>query len=170
MVPSTPKTGAGRLAEQLRERIEDAFRETQAGSAGGPLTVSLGVATYPADGGEAEELIRNADRALYLAKSGGKNQVQFYERSRRSFRRVRLELRVGISSRGAPSSSCGRSMCRPADCASRVPSKCRSARSSICVSRHRIRIAGWGWWAEHGRSVGGVSAGGGYDAVGVACV
>lgn len=92
VVPSTPKTGARTLAEEARRRIEKAFEEHGREWSGGALTASLGVATYPADGADGPELMRNADRALYLAKSQGKNQVQLYERSQRSFRRVTLEL------------------------------------------------------------------------------
>ncbi|WDT79767.1 MAG: diguanylate cyclase [Candidatus Manganitrophus sp.] len=39
------------------------------------LTVSVGLATFPDDAETFEELIRNADRALYQAKLQGKNRV-----------------------------------------------------------------------------------------------
>lgn len=38
-------------------------------------TLSIGVASYPAHGTTAQGLIRSADQALYLAKSGGRNCV-----------------------------------------------------------------------------------------------
>lgn len=38
------------------------------------LTTSLGLAVYPADGEDAETLIKNADIAMYKAKNKGKNQ------------------------------------------------------------------------------------------------
>lgn len=102
VVPHTPKIGAHRVAEQVRVRVEKAFAENGRAWAGGPLTVSLGIATYPADGAGRTELMRNADRALYLAKSQGKNQVQLYERSQRSFRRVALELDGWYSAPAGP--------------------------------------------------------------------
>jgi diguanylate cyclase (GGDEF)-like protein/PAS domain S-box-containing protein len=37
------------------------------------ITVSIGVATFPADGESAEELISAADRAMYAAKNDGRN-------------------------------------------------------------------------------------------------
>ncbi len=42
------------------------------------LSVSLGLATYPEDAESLEDLIRNADIALYAAKSQGKNRVVVY--------------------------------------------------------------------------------------------
>jgi two-component system cell cycle response regulator len=40
-----------------------------------PLTASLGVAIWPADGKEPEALLAASDRALYAAKQGGRNRV-----------------------------------------------------------------------------------------------
>jgi diguanylate cyclase (GGDEF)-like protein len=82
ILPSTTKTAARVVAEQVRQAIE---RHTR-------LTASLGVATFPADASDAVELVRRADRAMYLAKTGGKNQVALYGKSRRSFGRVEASI------------------------------------------------------------------------------
>ena len=50
------------------------------------------MATYPADAEDAGELVRHADRAMYVGKADGKNQVQLYGKSRRSFGRVGAKL------------------------------------------------------------------------------
>lgn len=42
------------------------------------ITACIGVSMYPKDGDNAEMLLRNADYALYQAKSLGKNSYQFY--------------------------------------------------------------------------------------------
>lgn len=42
-------------------------------------TLSIGIATYPGDSASAEELIRHADRALYRAKSEGRNRVMLFQ-------------------------------------------------------------------------------------------
>jgi diguanylate cyclase (GGDEF)-like protein/PAS domain S-box-containing protein len=42
------------------------------------VMVSIGVANYPADGKDAETLIANADAAMYGAKDGGRDNIQFY--------------------------------------------------------------------------------------------
>jgi len=41
------------------------------------VTTSLGIALYPDDGGDAETLLKNADRAMYHAKEQGRNNFQF---------------------------------------------------------------------------------------------
>jgi diguanylate cyclase (GGDEF)-like protein len=41
-------------------------------------TCSLGIATYPRDGKNKEDLVKNADIALFRAKQMGKNNYQFY--------------------------------------------------------------------------------------------
>jgi diguanylate cyclase (GGDEF)-like protein/PAS domain S-box-containing protein len=42
------------------------------------LTVSIGVVTYPDDGGDGETLLKNADFAMYHAKDNGRNGYQFF--------------------------------------------------------------------------------------------
>lgn len=44
------------------------------------VTASIGVATYPEDALSAEELMRNADLALYLSKESGRNRLSFFSR------------------------------------------------------------------------------------------
>lgn len=42
------------------------------------VTPSIGISTYPDDGHDIETLIKNADKAMYLAKDRGKANFQFY--------------------------------------------------------------------------------------------
>jgi diguanylate cyclase (GGDEF)-like protein len=92
VLPSTPKVAAGQVGERARDAVAcHAF--TSGGPDGrGGLTISLGVATYPADASGAEELVRRADSAMYLAKASGKNRLQYFGKSLRSFRRVDVAL------------------------------------------------------------------------------
>ncbi|MDH3353375.1 MAG: diguanylate cyclase, partial [Nanoarchaeota archaeon] len=64
--------GAFRVAESLRRAFE---RETweYKGEDLGKVTISLGVSQY--SGQDAEILYKDADRALYAAKKGGRNRV-----------------------------------------------------------------------------------------------
>lgn len=43
------------------------------------ITASLGISIFPADGLTANELLRNADLAMYRSKSSGRNPFQFYK-------------------------------------------------------------------------------------------
>lgn len=44
------------------------------------LAASIGVSLFPADGGDGEALLRNADAAMYRARQLGRNQVGFFGR------------------------------------------------------------------------------------------
>jgi diguanylate cyclase (GGDEF)-like protein len=88
LLPSTPKLGALKLAEKLRQAVEKAGIGRDAAGKGRPLTVSIGVASLPGDAGTAEELVERADRALYVAKSMGKNCVKPFSDERREHTRL----------------------------------------------------------------------------------
>jgi diguanylate cyclase (GGDEF)-like protein/PAS domain S-box-containing protein len=61
------------------------------------VTVSVGIATYPADARDGATLMKHADMAMYLAKEEGKNNFQFFssEMSPMSVERLELEVRLG---------------------------------------------------------------------------
>ncbi len=42
------------------------------------ISASIGISLYPADGADSDTLLRNADVAMYCAKSQGRNNYQFY--------------------------------------------------------------------------------------------
>jgi diguanylate cyclase (GGDEF)-like protein len=48
----------------------------------GKITVSVGVASYPRQAKDASELIDKADRALYAAKIGGRNQIRICDEAK----------------------------------------------------------------------------------------
>ncbi|MFE5318979.1 putative bifunctional diguanylate cyclase/phosphodiesterase [Paenibacillus sp. NPDC056579] len=55
--------------------------------------ISMGVALYPSDGETAEELVKNADTAMYKVKEQGKNHYRFYNNGMREalIRKSKLE-------------------------------------------------------------------------------
>ena len=93
ILPATPKVGAHLVAERARSAIELRDIPHDGLESQGCVTVSMGIATFPGDADRAGELVRCADRALYLAKSAGKNQVGIHGGNRRSFSRVDVRLR-----------------------------------------------------------------------------
>jgi diguanylate cyclase (GGDEF)-like protein len=56
-------------------------------------TTSIGIAIYPDDGETAEELLKNADLAMYYAKRGGGNMYRYFtiKMSETALRRLNLE-------------------------------------------------------------------------------
>ena len=58
------------------------------------VTTSIGISVYPADGQDAETLIKNADTAMYSAKEKGRNNFQFFK----SDMNVRVVERLAIES------------------------------------------------------------------------
>jgi diguanylate cyclase (GGDEF)-like protein len=76
MLPDTPARGALEVAERIRSAVESSPFANDSGRV--PCTVSIGVATFPRDGRTLEALLARADRALYLAKEGGRNRVAEY--------------------------------------------------------------------------------------------
>ena len=61
-------------AAKLHEQI-GALHLRYQGKALGPITLSIGVAMYPEHGSTQEELIHQADIALYAAKNQGRNRT-----------------------------------------------------------------------------------------------
>jgi diguanylate cyclase (GGDEF)-like protein len=57
------------------------------------VTLSIGVAVYPDDGDTPEELLKNADAAMYHAKDDGRNTYQFYTQAmtEKAFERIAME-------------------------------------------------------------------------------
>jgi diguanylate cyclase (GGDEF)-like protein len=76
LLPNTDLDGAHAVAERIRRAIED-MRMAHTGSAAGYVTISAGVATLSPQRGVhlPPMLVEAADKALYAAKSAGRNRV-----------------------------------------------------------------------------------------------
>jgi diguanylate cyclase (GGDEF)-like protein/putative nucleotidyltransferase with HDIG domain len=75
LLPETPPEQAMEIAERIRRAVAE--REFEVETAAEPIraTVSLGVAGFPKDGADANELIHQADLAVYRGKLQGRNRV-----------------------------------------------------------------------------------------------
>jgi diguanylate cyclase (GGDEF)-like protein len=80
ILPDTPLAGARIVAEKIRMAVHN-LNLAHSGSPYSRITLSIGVAALnPADcAGEPQILIEAADRALYRAKSAGRNIVCYHE-------------------------------------------------------------------------------------------
>jgi len=67
-----------RIASSLIRQISQAIRIVKYEVS---VSASIGIALYPDHGSTSEDLIRTADKAMYLVKNSGKNNFQFYLRS-----------------------------------------------------------------------------------------
>ncbi|MEE1865961.1 MULTISPECIES: putative bifunctional diguanylate cyclase/phosphodiesterase [Pseudomonas] len=56
------------------------------------ISASIGIVLYPGNGVDQHELLRNADAAMYHAKSAGKNGYSFFDVSMNSNARLQLQL------------------------------------------------------------------------------
>jgi diguanylate cyclase (GGDEF)-like protein len=80
ILPGADPDGALVVAERVRSKIELILIPDF-----GPLSASLGIATYPIHGNTRSELVQHADAALYSAKRTGRNRVVLYQsREKRS--------------------------------------------------------------------------------------
>lgn len=74
ILPDVPPTAAMGIAERMRKAVA-ALQIPHAVNAGGFVTASFGVASTQPVSDDPRPLLRRADRALYAAKSAGRNRV-----------------------------------------------------------------------------------------------
>ena len=81
LLPETEFIGAYVVAEKIREGVEEIGESLATEVAS--TSVSIGLVSHPEDGATPEDLMVAADRAMYQAKSLGKNQISGNPRPRR---------------------------------------------------------------------------------------
>jgi diguanylate cyclase (GGDEF)-like protein len=78
LLPETGRAEALTVAEKVRSAVATIVLP----AVDRPITVSIGVAVFPEDATDAAALLRQADRALYVAKANGRNRIETVEQTR----------------------------------------------------------------------------------------
>ncbi len=83
------KTAAERLLETIAESCEIDGRQVR-------VSGSIGICMYPEDAETADTLLHNADIAMYMAKTAGRNQSAFFNESMREQAARQSEMEDGL--------------------------------------------------------------------------
>jgi diguanylate cyclase (GGDEF)-like protein len=78
LLPQTSLSEAGVIAERIRQTVAEKEYHFGKSQPLGMVSVSIGISTFAKNIDTAESVIAAADRALYNAKSQGKNRIEFY--------------------------------------------------------------------------------------------
>ncbi|SFP52692.1 putative bifunctional diguanylate cyclase/phosphodiesterase [Hydrogenimonas thermophila] len=97
LVNCKSETNVTHIAEKIKNSISKPFdlanEEVMVGC-------SIGISMYPNDGQDYDELLRNADIAMYKAKESGKNRVVFFNKNMYSkiieFQKMENSIRKGL--------------------------------------------------------------------------
>ncbi|HKU73092.1 MAG TPA: diguanylate cyclase [Pyrinomonadaceae bacterium] len=81
LLPQTAMSEAGVIADRIRHRVSTTHFPHGKSQPLGRVTISVGVSTFTKNVDTPENIIAAADRALYQAKSMGKDRVEFYGES-----------------------------------------------------------------------------------------
>lgn len=91
LMHETDTESAMERAEQIRLATQALVLEHRRQSLG-PISLSIGLATYSKHGRTPEDLMRSADQALYAAKRGGRDQVRIAEDGSEAPGRAKLPI------------------------------------------------------------------------------
>ncbi len=85
---------AERVAQDIIAILNRPFE--LAGGQQGLISGSVGLALYPSDAADAEELLRHADQAMYAAKNGGRNRYSYFTDDMQSAAQQRARLATDL--------------------------------------------------------------------------
>jgi diguanylate cyclase (GGDEF)-like protein len=74
LLPATAKKDAYVVAERLRSQVETTSKVWKI-----PVTISIGISTYPSNGTTIEELLLSVEKAAKYSKEHGKNQITAFD-------------------------------------------------------------------------------------------
>ncbi|WP_019412706.1 bifunctional diguanylate cyclase/phosphodiesterase [Paenisporosarcina sp. TG20] len=90
VIPEATEFKASSVAETVLEKFKDSFLVNDYDI---NITPSIGISIFPEHGKNSEDLLKNADAAMYLAKENGKNHYRFYntELNQTMSRKMKIE-------------------------------------------------------------------------------
>jgi diguanylate cyclase (GGDEF)-like protein len=107
ILPETERMGAFLVAERIRKEVERHFMRRDIDGRPIAMTVTIGMAKYPADAAMPDRLLRRAEEAMHQAKARGGNTVGVYYRERRSYIRfdvMRQQVQIRVTPAGRDAS------------------------------------------------------------------
>ena len=78
-----------RIAESILQKLAEPFR---LGDEVAYVSASVGITLYPVDATDVEDLLKNADQAMYTAKNKGRNRFSYFTQSMQQTAQARLRL------------------------------------------------------------------------------
>ena len=93
MVPGNSRDALSRLGDAI---LETAAEPVRVGDKELYVGASIGISLYPEDAVRVEELVRNADTAMYTAKEAGGRRYEFYFSSMKEQVSERLEMETSL--------------------------------------------------------------------------
>ena len=78
-----------RVAQEILKKFAEPF---QLGAETAYISASIGITLYPEDGNGVDELLKNADQAMYAAKSQGRNRYSYFTPSMQEAAQTRMRL------------------------------------------------------------------------------
>ncbi len=96
ILPQATAAQACTIAERMREAVAGSLFAADMVEGGVPFTLSMGIATFPDDGQSGNEIIEQADQAMYWAKHLGRNQVRAAKEVQRFSQQSELTRIIGV--------------------------------------------------------------------------
>ncbi len=85
LLPQIDENGAVLTAERLKKKLVEYFSEKKFNGIKVETSFSGGIAVFPQDADNYEDIIKCADKALYSAKNHGKNMVLYIESNKKKY-------------------------------------------------------------------------------------
>lgn len=92
-----PDVGSKEMAGRIAEKVFNSVCRTYLiADKQLPIQISMGVAMFPQDGEDADELMKHADTAMYQAKQQGRNSYRFFDPALEDLAQRLLQLKQGL--------------------------------------------------------------------------